>query len=63
MARHDKPIFTEEQYFAAAREWGWATCDEDTPQQFCETEKLTVDDIAIANVEHWRAEFNFWKAE
>jgi len=54
--------FTELQYYAAARDDGWYFGDEDSAQDYC-ANNLTVGDIEEANVEHWRDEYNWWKAK
>ena len=54
--------FTELQYYAAARDDGWSYGDEDSPQDYCET-NLTDDDVANADVAAWEDEFKWWKAK
>ena len=54
--------FSEEQYYAAARDDGWSFGDEDTPRMYCD-EYLTDDDVANADVDAWREEFLWWRAK
>jgi len=55
-------MITELHYYAAARNDGWSFGDEDTAREYCES-SLTAEDVANADTEFWRDEFNWWKAK
>lgn len=48
-------------YYAAARDDGWDSGDEDSPQEYCRTAQLSKKEIMSAHVEDWREEYDWWK--